>query len=103
MTEERERTPQLKAETVMALARIFEHHPLLDRLTVKTSQGDIIVSSETQSRFVTTINSILAGIFENDPAVSAISFPAIDGTSSQISSRTAPQWCPRQEHSEALE
>jgi hypothetical protein len=87
MTSISEHMPPLSKETIVALERIFELFPHLGNLTVQTSAGDVQVTRDYPGNYTAEVDRLLEGIFQNDPAISGIIFPA---TATQPEHRARP-------------
>nr|CAD6629840.1 hypothetical protein RKHAN_04093 [Rhizobium sp. Khangiran2] len=77
----------LSAETIEALERIFELFPHLGSLTVQTNAGDVQVTRDYPGNYTAEVDRLLEVIFQNDPAISGIIFPA---TATQPEHRATP-------------
>lgn len=83
---------QITAEDVDALTRIFDLFPHVGGLDVTTSAGPIRVSRDFPSDYTRRVDQLLAGIFEHNPAVTGITFPATSGRPGHTATPDDPHW-----------
>lgn len=87
-----EGTSQLTAEDVDALTRIFDLFPHVGGLDVATSAGPVRVSRDFPSDYTSRVDQLLASIFERNPAVTGITFPAVSGRPGHTATPDDPHW-----------
>lgn len=93
---------QITAEDVDALTRIFDLFPHVGGLDVTTSAGPVRVSRDFPSDYTSRVDQLLAGIFERNPAVTGITFPAISGRPGHAATPDDPHWFAQGRMLEAL-
>lgn len=82
------------AGTNNALTRIFDLLPNLSRVTIKTTKGDLFASRNFPSGYTETVDSLIAAIFNNDPEITGIVFPATSTRSEHTATADDPHFLP---------
>lgn len=83
---------QITADDVDALTRILDLFPHVGGLDVTTSAGPIRVSRDFPSDYTRRVDQLLAGIFERNPAVTGITFPAASDRPGHTATPDDPHW-----------
>ncbi|MGY4197349.1 hypothetical protein [Bradyrhizobium sp. USDA 4520] len=71
---------EISPGTSRALTRIFDLWPDLGVVTIGTENGDVRVTRDFPSDTQARIDDLIAGIFENDPTITAIALPGHTAT-----------------------
>ncbi|MBB5278785.1 hypothetical protein HNR26_004899 [Rhizobium rosettiformans] len=82
----------VSAETTHALTRLFEYLPGLPGVTLQTAHGDLHVSRDFPSGEMQIIDSLIASVFQNDPHVTGIAFPATNGKAAHVATADKPHF-----------
>lgn len=82
----------VSAETTDALTRLFEYLPGLPGVTLQTANGDLHVSRDFPSGELQIIDSLIASVFQNDPHVTGIVFPATNGKAAHVATADKPHF-----------
>lgn len=93
---------QITAEDVDALTRIFDLFPHVGGLDVTTSAGPVRVSRDFPSDYTGRVDQLLASIFERNPAITGITFPAVSGRPEYTATPHDPHWSAQGQALEAL-
>lgn len=93
---------QITAEDVDALTRIFDLFPHVGGLDVTTSAGPVRVSRDFPSDYTSRVDQLLTSIFEQNPAVIGITFPAVSGRPGHTATPDDPHWSAQGRMLEAL-
>lgn len=82
------------AETNNALTRIFDLLPGLGGVTIKTAKGDFSVSRDFPGDYTQTVDTLIAGIFTNEPEITGIVFPATSTRPEHTATADDPHFLP---------
>ena len=82
----------ISARTSNALTRIFDLFPHLDGVTLQTRHGDLRVTRDFSGNYPAEVDSLLASIFETDPDITGIVFPATGTRPEHIATPDDPHW-----------
>ena len=93
---------QITAEDVDALTRIFDLFPHVGGLDVTTSAGPVRVSRDFPSDYTSRVDQLLANIFEQNQAITGITFPAVSGRPEHTATPGDPHWSAQGSALEAL-
>lgn len=82
------------ADTSNALKRIFDLLPSLGGLTIETTKGDLTVSRDFPSGYMEAVDNLIAAIFENEPEITGIVFPATSTRPEHTATADDPHFLP---------
>ncbi|WP_266065042.1 hypothetical protein [Brucella intermedia] len=94
MSENESPTYDKTAIDVLDLTRIFDLFPHLSGVTLKTRHGDLQVTRDFPSNYTAEVDAMLATIFENDPGIAGIVFPATSTQPEHTATPDDPHWSP---------
>jgi len=77
------------------IEQILELFPSVPFLTVHTADGEGMVTRDFPSGYTRQVDELLAAIFEQNPQITGITFPACDGQPAHTATPEHPFWSPR--------
>lgn len=78
--------------TTNALTRLFEYLPGLRGVTLQTADGDLHVSRDFPSGEMQIIDGLIASVFQNDPHITGILFPATNDRAAHVATAEKPHF-----------
>ncbi|MGF9760709.1 hypothetical protein AAII07_36525 [Microvirga sp. 0TCS3.31] len=82
----------LTSEVTRSIEEIFELFPSVPFLTVQTAWGERMVMRDYPSGYTQRVDRLLANIFQQDPAITGIIFPAREGQPAHTATPEHPFW-----------
>lgn len=75
-----------------SIEEIFELFPFVSFLTLHTAYGEGIVMRDYHSGYTQQVDRLLADIFQENPAITGITFPAREGQPAHTATPDHPVW-----------
>lgn len=90
-------TATISQESTIALTRLFDHLPNLTGVTLRTDKGDLVVTRDFPFGEMQMVDSLISSVFEHDPHVTGIVFPAGGNRPKHIATVDKPHFMPPKE------
>lgn len=87
-------TATVSQESTIALTRMFDHLPNLTGVTLRTDKGDLVVTRDFPFGEMQMVDSLIASVFEHDPHITGIIFPATGNRLKHVATVDKPHFLP---------
>jgi len=87
-------TATVSQESTIALTRLFDHLPNLTGVTLRTDKGDLVVTRDFPFGEMQMVDSVIASVFEHDPHITGIIFPATGNRPKHVATVDKPHFLP---------